>query len=175
MESSNSQSETESDSYYNDDEEGDLHQYVVDDQQEVIIQCDLCYQNVRFEDYYDHTQMHRMGVSLASDAMESFLSLLMRSMSLPIHMPEYHADEFIERAPVGIPTHDLDTIAPITTLLDKAEEVTCPICLEDVSQMPPGSARMTTECKHVYCDKCLKDWFRAHTTCPVCMKDFFMR
>ena len=43
------------------------------------------------------------------------------------------------------------------------EEITCAICLEDITESPK-----TLKCGHVYHTKCIKEWKIKSMTCPMC-------
>jgi len=50
-----------------------------------------------------------------------------------------------------------------TTLVEN-EDNNCSICLETINE---GSI---SECGHVYCSECIKNWFKYKKTCPMCKK-----
>ena len=45
----------------------------------------------------------------------------------------------------------------------------CVICLEELKN---GINVTKLKCGHIFCTKCIEEWFSQSTTCPHCRKDF---
>ena len=49
----------------------------------------------------------------------------------------------------------------------------CPICYESLLELASNGKNVvhTTDCKHSFCDDCIRNWLSVNTTCPVCMNN----
>ena len=50
-----------------------------------------------------------------------------------------------------------------STKNNMSSDDSCPVCLEQLD------TSVTTGCNHVFCEKCIDEWFdRGETSCPLC-------
>ena len=48
----------------------------------------------------------------------------------------------------------------------------CPVCFEDLQELPPGINVLATPCGHLFCSVCLNQHLANSNTCPTCRKSF---
>jgi len=123
----------------------------------VLIECDVCALLVSFSDYASHVESHleqfHMMAMMESDQGEDYeLNLLMQDLMGHV---EIGVDN-IERV-----TSDVE--------LEKNTSVECPICLEVQDKMVKR-----TLCRHDFCTSCISEWLSKHKTCPICVADIQM-
>ena len=51
------------------------------------------------------------------------------------------------------------------TVLERAEEIECPICVCE------HTTSIKLHCNHVFCEDCIKTWMNRNPTCPLCRAD----
>lgn len=61
---------------------------------------------------------------------------------------------------VRVPVKDFEAS---TRPVEENKELKCPICLEMTTQN-----RAIKNCRHEYCESCLRHWFELNHVCPVC-------
>lgn len=95
-----------------------------------------------------HTEALLTNPDGVEDASYEFLSELCDRMG-------YHR--------VGV--KDVDDISEYVCC-DEDDDVTCPICLDNVIL-----GRKIILCEHTFCSSCIEKWLSDHKTCPVCIRD----
>ena len=71
----------------------------------------------------------------------------------------------------GLSDERFKTFARLTA---RNKERQCTICMTSVGGevVENGGKIVELDCGHVFCDECVKKWFRRNTTCPNCRRDF---
>lgn len=110
---------------------------------DVLIECDLCMLFVSFSDYASHVESHTM----AGEDYE--LNLMMQ--------------ELMGRVEIGV--DDIETVTH-DVKLDNKTSIECPICLEEQEKIVKR-----TLCNHDFCSSCISKWLSKHKTCPICVTD----
>lgn len=79
--------------------------------------------------------------------------------------------DHIGKVEVGV--SDIDRVS---TKIDKhandvSEDISCPICMENIKGSPDIQSYRVLLCKHTYCDECITRWLKTSKQCPVCKID----
>lgn len=161
------------------------------------IPCELCRQQIAFNDYISHVEIcqHRSSIlQLLNPMLNSFLGsnqLLptminitgdtafntsdsnMRVINIEDIVDSYELNNIIAEL-VGNVNHgvnNMDDAVVTVDINDVEEDSTCSICLEKFSEID-NCEIMKTTCDHYFCKECITKWFRDNRKCPLCLHDF---
>lgn len=117
-----------------------------------IIPCEICDENVPFEQYETHVTTCRLMLYIINNLQH-----------------ESNFDELVSDT-LGVVYVGVDNIENHTTSITKKDQPdveTCPICQESISIDSP--IRRLNKCSHCFCSGCIEHWLHMSKKCPLCM------
>lgn len=77
--------------------------------------------------------------------------------------------DLIGKVEVGV--SDIEQVSKKVDKDQVNDDVSCPICMENVRQSEDIQSCRVLVCKHTYCDPCINRWLKTSKRCPVCKVD----
>lgn len=77
--------------------------------------------------------------------------------------------DFIGKVDVGV--SDIERVSKKVYKNDVNDDVSCPICMENIKQSDDIQSCRVLLCKHIYCDNCITRWLKTSKQCPLCKVD----
>lgn len=166
------------------------------------IPCELCSQEVAFNDYISHIDVcqHRRSIlNILNPMLNSFLS--QRQMGTIINfgsnidfnftsnvqivniedmMDSYELNNMISEM-IGNVNHGVNnledaitdvTVESMLSSNDMDLDIKCSICLDELCDRSNDKQIVKTTCNHYFHRSCITTWLREHRNCPLCQNDF---
>lgn len=77
--------------------------------------------------------------------------------------------DLIGKVYVGV--SDIERVSTKVYKNDVNDNVSCPICMENIKQSDDIQSCRVLLCKHIYCDNCITRWLKTSKQCPLCKVD----
>jgi len=102
-----------------------------------------------------------------------FVIFQVSAMAIPaMFQNEYNFNTMLEdmigNVEIGLTEDEIERVSILVPFNVYGEEV-CSICLDKLEESQRNARRLM--CNHVYCDECIKTWWKKSKKCPCCKVD----
>ena len=110
---------------------------------------------------------NRRGMGVEERAREmGYKELLIFLREAKIAKEENEAEEIEKELEIET-SENARSFSPTAPLLASNQ---CPVCFEDLQDLPPGINVLATPCGHLFCSNCLNQHLENSNACPTCRK-----